>query len=81
MTSGKQRLAPHPLCHDAIKIMDVELRLKNKTRKWLAAKSGVGERTLEEWWTGKRDPRISLVESCLQVFDMRLKPSAIERNK
>ncbi len=70
------RRKPAPQAHEAIKVLDVHMRIENMSRRTLARKSGVAEKTLADWWRGKYDPHVSMLEAALNVFELRLKVGA-----
>lgn len=73
MTIPALRHRPAKHAHEAIKILDVQMRTEGMSRRALAKKSGVPERTLADWWYGRGSPDIFAVECALAVFDLRLK--------
>lgn len=75
MSSPLARGRPNPKAHEAVKVLDVHCRLSGMSRRQLAKKSGIPERTLADWWYAKGDPHLFLIESALAVFDLRLKVS------
>lgn len=75
MTTAQLRHRPAKNAHEAIKILDVQMRVEGMSRRELAKRAGVPERTLADWWYGRGDPHLSLVEAALGVFNMRFKVS------
>lgn len=76
MTTTKVRARPSTTAHEVIKVLDVHMRATGMTRQTLAKKSGVSERALTNWWCGKVDPCVALLEAALGVFELRLKVAA-----
>lgn len=76
MTTPSLRNRPAATAHECIKVLDVHLRVAGMSRRALAKKSGVPERTLADWWYGKGDPHVALLEAALGVFELRLKVAA-----
>lgn len=76
MTAPALRNRPAATAHEAIKVLDVHLRVAGMSRDALARKIGVGERTVADWWLGKGDPHVALLEAALSVFNLRLKVAA-----
>lgn len=81
MTTPLKRHRPATHAHEAIKALDAQCRIEGMSRRQLALKSGVPERTLADWWYGKSDPHVSLLEATLNVFKLRLKVGAMEIEK
>lgn len=69
---------PHPKAHEAIKVLNVHLKLAGMSRRQLSKLSGVGEATLNTWWAGKCGPHVYQLEQALKVFGLRLKVAALE---
>lgn len=73
MTTSALRHRPSANAHESVKVLDAWLRVEGMSRRALSKKSGVPERTLADWWYGKGDPHVALLEAALGVFDLRLK--------
>lgn len=80
MPHALSRGRPNPKAHEAIKVLDIRCRISGMSRRELAKRSGVPERTLADWWYAKSDPHLFLIESALAVFDLRLKVSGKEKS-
>lgn len=76
MTSSKLRGRPSDKAHEAVKVLDVHMRINNMSRAELARKSGVATRTLADWWYGRYPPNVFLLDCALNVFGLRLKVGA-----
>lgn len=75
MTTPRLRHRPAKNAHEAIKILDAQMRVEGMSRRELAKRAGVPERTLADWWYGRGSPDIFTVECALSVFGLRLKAS------
>lgn len=80
MAPARDRHKPVASAHDEVKILDVHCRIASISRRELAKRSGVPERTLADWWYGA-DPHVSLLKAALGVFGLKLKVSGDDRSE
>lgn len=67
------RKPPVETVHEAVKVMDVHLRLARMSLQELADKAGVSRATIHGWRSGTYTPTLLSLEACLQVLGLRLK--------
>lgn len=72
MPQPHNRARPVPQAHPVIHLLDMQMRTQQMSVYELARITGISRRTLCDWWHGA-DPRLSLVEAALNVFDLTLK--------
>lgn len=64
---------PADNAHEVVKRLHLELLAEHKSMFWLARKSGIGKKTLQDWWRAKRNPTVMNLEAALNVFGLKLK--------